>query len=59
MKQINKEVSVEVLNEVIEALRLARTYVAAMHSQIKSATGVHDNIVQPDLEKIDKALSKI
>ena len=45
----------EVAVEMREALRTGRNYIAAVHGQVAGASGMTDNVVSPDLVKIDRA----
>ena len=42
--------------EVLDALRLAREYVAKVHGSIAGAMGHERTAVKPDLDKIDAAI---
>lgn len=43
-------------SELVEALKIARGYVLAVHGNISGATGTNETIVKPDLDRIDAAL---
>lgn len=49
--------SQEAVAELVGALKLAREYVVRVEGTVRSATGC-DNVVTPDLQKIDAALAK-
>jgi hypothetical protein len=42
--------------DILEAFKLARTYVHTLHSTVATATGHERTVVRPDLEKVDAAI---
>lgn len=49
----------EKIQALADALRLARTYVAAMNNNIAGAVGSDNTVIRPDLDKIDALLAHV